>query len=94
MTVRGDCLDCPYNVRSPAVLIPNEKTHIISTIYDAHLGACYIGIDIYNFYLGTNMSYHQYMRFNPSKIPKEIWDEYDINIPPEGFVYLEIRKGM
>ena len=40
------------------------------------------------------MPYHQYMQVHPSKIPKEIWDKYDINIAPDGFSYLKIRKGM
>ena len=34
------------------------------------------------------------MRVHPYKIPKEIWNEYYINIAPDGFVYLDIRKGM
>ena len=94
MTAGGDRLDCPYNVSSPAVSMPNAKLHINSTISDAHLGARYLGINISNFYIGADMPYHQYMRVHPSKIPKEIWDEYDINIAPDGFVYLDIRKGM
>ena len=59
MNSGGDRLDCPYNVSSPAVSIPNEKFHINSTISDTHISDRYLGIDISNFYIGTNMSYHQ-----------------------------------
>ena len=75
MTAGGDCLDCPYDISSPVVLMPNAKLHIDRTISDTHLGACCLGINISNFYLGTDMPYHQYMQVHPSKIPKEILDE-------------------
>ena len=48
----------------------NEKIHTNSTISDAHVGAHYIVICVYNFYLGTDMPYHQYMRVHPYKILK------------------------
>ena len=83
MTARGDRLDCPYNVSSPAVSMTNSKLHIHSTISDAYKGECYLGIDITNFYLGTDMPYHQYMRIHPSKIPQEIIDEYEFVIRPQ-----------
>ena len=94
MTTGGDCLEFPYNVSSPTILMTNEKLHINSTISESHIGAFYLGIDISNFYLITNTPYHQYMRVHPYKIPKEIWNEYYINIAPDGFVYLDIHKGM
>ena len=50
--------------------MPNAKPHINSTISNAHIGARYLGINISNFYLGTDMPYHQYMRVHPSKILK------------------------
>ena len=94
MTTGGDCLEFPYNVSSPTILMTNEKLHINSTISESHIGAFYLGIDISNFYLITNTPYHQYMQVHPSKIPKEIWNEYYINIAPDGFVYFNICKGM
>ena len=61
MTAVADRPGCPYDVSSPKVSMTNEKLHINSTISDAHKGDLYLGIDIYNFYLGTNMPYYQYM---------------------------------
>ena len=70
MTARGDRLDFPYNFSSPDISMPNAKLHTNSNISDAHLGARYLRINISNFYLGTNIPYHQYMPVHPSKIPK------------------------
>ena len=65
MNARGDRLVSPYNVSSPPGSMPNKKLHINSTISDTHLGTCYPGIIISNFYLGTDMTYHQYMQLHP-----------------------------
>ena len=53
-------------------------------------------VDIKNFYLGTPMSYFQYIRVKPEDISQEIWDDlrYDIYIEANGYIYLEIRKRM
>ena len=42
------------------------------------------------------MAYYQYMRVQQSVIPQEVWDDphYDIQIAADGYVYLEIRRGM
>jgi hypothetical protein len=42
------------------------------------------------------MSYFQYIRVRPAIIPKEVWDDhrYTIPIASDGYVYLEIRRGM
>jgi hypothetical protein len=44
------------------------------------------------------MSYFQYIRARPSIILKEVWDDHCYTIPipiaGDGYVYLEIRRGM
>jgi hypothetical protein len=42
------------------------------------------------------MSYFQYIRIQPSIVPKEVWDDhcYTILITSNGYVYLKIRRGM
>ena len=94
MTAGGYRLNLPCDASSPAVSMTNAKLHINSTISDAHKGARYLGIDITNFYLVTNMPYHQYMHIHPSKIPQEIKNEYGFFISANGHVYLEICEGM
>ena len=85
MTAGGDRLDYPGDASSPAV-----------SILDAHKGARYFGIDLKNFYLGTPMTNYQYISVLQKMIPKEVWDDprYTIHISADGFVYLEIRRGM
>jgi hypothetical protein len=96
MTAGGDKLDYPGDASSPAVSMLDAKLHINSTISDAKNGARYLGLDIKNFYLGTPMTYFQYLRVRPSVIPQEVWDDprYDIPIAADGYIYLEIRRGM
>jgi hypothetical protein len=74
----------------------DAKIHINRTISDAKKSARHLGLDIKNYYLGTPMDYFQYMRVHPSYIPQEVWDDpsYDIHIADDGYVYLEIRRGM
>jgi hypothetical protein len=42
------------------------------------------------------MKYFQYFRTRPSIIPQEVWFDprYDIPIVADGYVYLEIRRGI
>jgi hypothetical protein len=96
MTAGGDKLDYPGDASSPTVSMQDAKLQINSTISDATNGAKFAGFDISNFYLGTPMDYYQYMKVKPSEIPQEVWDDtrYDIHIAEDGYVYLEIRRGM
>ena len=96
MTAGGDRLDYPGDASSPAVSILDAKLHINSTISDAHKGARYFCIDLKNFYLGTPMTNYQYISVLQKMIRKEVWDDprYTIHISADGFVYLEIRRGM
>jgi hypothetical protein len=96
MTAGGDQLDYPGDASSPAVAMLDAKLHINSTISDAHKGARYLGIDIKNYYLGTPLKYYQYIHVLAKRIPQEVWDDprYAPHIEPDGFVNLEICRGM
>jgi hypothetical protein len=96
MTAGGDKLDYPGDASSPTVSMLDAKIHINSTISDAKNGARHLGLDIKNYYLGTPMEYFQYIRVPTSVIPQEVWDDprYDIQVANDGYVYLEIRRGM
>ena len=55
----------------------------------------FMGMDIKNYYLGTPLDRYKYMRFRLEHIPDEIIKEYNLdNIAVDGWVYVEIRKGM
>ena len=95
MTVGGDRLDCEEDPSSPAVSLLDTKIMLNSVISDAHKGARYCTSDIKNFYLNNPMKKFRYMKIPLKYIPKEIMDEYNIqDIQSNGFVYVEIRKGM
>jgi hypothetical protein len=84
MTAGGDKLDYPGDASSPTVSMLDAKIHINSTISDAHKGARHLGLDIKNYYLGTPMSYYQYLRVPPSVIPQEVWNDIRYDISAQG----------
>jgi hypothetical protein len=52
-------------------------------------------MDIKNYYLGTPLPTYEYMRLPISILPDEIIEKYHLsNLAVDGWVYLEIRKGM
>jgi hypothetical protein len=56
----------------------------------------FLGIDLANFYLNTPMADPEYMRLRLDIIPEEIIVKYNLRnlVDEEGWVYIEIRKGM
>ena len=58
-------------------------------------GARFITLDIKNYYYNTPMEVYEYMRLQLDVIPKEVVAQYDLHkLAVDGWVYLEIRKGM
>jgi hypothetical protein len=52
-------------------------------------------MDIKNYYLGTPLSRFEYMKMLISRFPEEIIQKYNLNdLAVDGWVYIEIRKGM
>ena len=53
-------------------------------------------IDISNFYLNTPMDRYEYTRMKLDMFPEDVIEEYNLwdKIEPDGFVYIEVRKGM
>ena len=58
--------------------------------------AKFMSIDIKDFYLNTPMSRYEYMRLKIAELPQNLIDEYRLQKKEtkDGYVYLEIRKGM
>ena len=95
LTLGGNLLDFPGDPSSPAVSTTNAKLHFNSTISDAKRGARYMTMDIKNFYLGSPLTYYQYVRIPKALIPPEILDEYpEIVFESDGYAYFEARKGI
>ena len=55
-----------------------------------------MGIDLKDFYLGTDLpDRYEYMRIPVKQIPKKIFEQYNLEpLVHKGAVYVEIRKGM
>jgi hypothetical protein len=51
--------------------------------------------DINNFYLNTPLDRFKYMRLDIALLPDEIIRQYHLlDIAQDGYMYLELRKGM
>jgi hypothetical protein len=59
-------------------------------------GAIFLGVHLANFYLNTPLPNYEYMRLCLDIIPEEIILAYNLRniVNPDGWVYIEIRKGM
>jgi hypothetical protein len=94
LTVGGDCINYPGNKATPTADLTTAKLLIYSTISTP--GMIFLGIDLANFYLNTPMPNPKYMHLQLDIIPKEIIVAYNLHklMTPDGWVYIEIRKGM
>lgn len=94
MTVGGDRIEYPHDVSTKTADIVTAKILLNSTVstHDAR----FMVMDAKNFYLGTPMPYHEFMRVHRSQIPQEIIDEYNLEqlFTADGWVYIRIEKGM
>ncbi len=90
----GDRLDFPGPTSTQTASLTTTKLLLNSTISTS--GAKFCAFDIKNFYYGTPMSRYEYMKIHISKIPDKIVNEYALQplATPDGWVYMEIRKGM
>ena len=57
-----------------------------------------MALDVSNFYLNTPMKRYEYVKLRLSDIPDEVVREYRLHetgkVASDGFVYVEVRKGM
>jgi hypothetical protein len=79
--------------------MPNAKlttAKLLITLTISMPGAIFIGINSANFYYNTPSPNYEYMRLPLDIIPEEIILAYNLHniVDPDGWVYMEIRKGM
>ena len=93
ITVGGNLIDYPYELTTRTANLSTSKMMWNSTISTD--GARFAVADIANMYLETPLDRYEYMRMPIELIPQEIIDHYDL-LPKvkNGFVYMEIRRGM
>jgi hypothetical protein len=93
LTVGGDILDYSDDVATSTADITTFKILINSTLSTEE--ATMMMMDIKNYYLGTLLPRFEYMKKLLSRFPEEIIQNYNLNaLAVDGWVYIEIRKGM
>jgi hypothetical protein len=93
LTVGGDRLDYSGDVATSTADITTYKILINSTL--STKDAAMMMMDIKNYYLGTPLPRFEYMKMLLSRFPEEIIQKYNLNaLAVDGWVYIEIRKGM
>jgi hypothetical protein len=93
LTVGGDILDYSGDVATSTADIKTFKILINSTL--STKDAAMMMMDIKNYYLGTPLPRFEYIKMLLSRFPEEIIQKYNLNaLAVDGWVYIEIRKGM
>jgi hypothetical protein len=91
--VGGDRLDYSGDVATSTADITTFKLLINNTLSTADTAM--MMMDIKNYYLGTPLPRFEYMKMLLSRFPEEIVDKYNLDtLAVDGWVYIEIRKGM
>jgi hypothetical protein len=93
LAVGGDRLDYSGDVATSAADITTFKILINSTLSTTY--AAMMMMDIKNYYLGNPLPRFEYIKMPLSRFPEEIVKKYNLNaLAVNGWVYIEIRKGM
>jgi hypothetical protein len=93
LTVGGDRLDYSGEVATSTADITTFKILINSKLSNEK--AEIMMMDIKNYYLGTPLPSYEYMRLPLAIIPDEVIQNYTLTDKAvDGWVYLEVRKGM
>ena len=93
VTVGGDRLDFPGATTTHCASITTTNCLLNSTISTP--GARFMTLDIKDSYYGTAMARYKCMKLALVYIPDKIIDQYSLcTLSSDGWVYLEIRKGM
>ena len=94
LTVGGDKLPYSGITATKCASLTTAKLILNSTVSTP--GARFGCIDIKNMYYGTPMKEYEYMKVKLSEIPDDVIQHYKLNTlaHTDGYVYMEIRKGM
>jgi hypothetical protein len=93
LTVGGDRLDYSGDVATSTADITTLEILINSTLSTED--ATMMMMDINNYYIDIFLPRFEYMKILLSRFPEEIIQKYNLNaLAVDGWVYIEIRKGM
>ena len=86
-------MDFPDDTTTNFASLTTTKCILNSTISTP--GARFITLDIKIFYYNTPIGRYEYMKISLAILPEEIIAQYNLlQLASDGWVYLEIRKGM
>jgi hypothetical protein len=89
----GDRIEYDSDVSTKIANLTTVKCHINDVLFTP--GTKYMTANLSNFYLETPMGDYKYMRIPVWIVPESIMQEYDLaKLVVNGFLYVEIRKGM
>jgi hypothetical protein len=93
LSIVGDILDYSGDIATSTADITTFKILIKSTL--SNKDAYMMMMDINNYYIGTPLPRFENMKMLLSRFPEEIIQKYNLNaLALDGWVYIEIRKGM
>ena len=94
LTVGGDRINYPDDCGTPTADMLTVKLILNSVI--STKDARFMTIDIKDFYLNTPLERYEYMRMKLADLPPDFVNKYNLHdkVTSDGYVYLEIRKGM
>jgi hypothetical protein len=93
LTVGSDILDYSSDVATSTADITTFKIMINSTLSTEY--AAMMMMDIKNYYRDIPLPRFEYMKMVLSRFPQKIVQKYNLNaLAVDGWVYIEIRKGM
>ncbi len=92
-TVDGEKITYPGDVSTKTAGLTTAKVLFNSVLSTPN--AKFMGIDLKNFYLNTPLDRYEYMKMPITLIPDEIINQYNLlPLVHNGFIYIEIQKGM
>ena len=92
-TAGGDRIEYHGNVTCPTADLTTAKLMFNSVLSTP--GAKFMGINLKDFYLCSQLDDYEYVRIPEHMLPAEIVELYDLKDKiVNGFVYAEVRKGM
>jgi hypothetical protein len=93
MTVGGDRFNYSRDIATSTADITTFKILINSTLSTED--AAMMMVEIKDYYIGTPLPQFEYMKLFVSRFTEEIVQKYNLNaLAVDGWVYIEIRKGM
>ena len=76
LTVRGNRVNYPGECRTPTADLLTIKLLLNSTISTS--GACFVNLDIKDFYLMTPMEKYEYMNLKLADLPEYVIEKYNL----------------